>query len=72
MPATHDDAVLMLELAKWGSMIGIEEAAREVFSDDFDIEAAEVSDPSVGKLLNYGGDDRDSREERTPRPRARL
>ena len=31
MPATHDDAVLMLELAKWGSMIGIEEAAREVF-----------------------------------------
>jgi hypothetical protein len=54
MPASHHDAVLMIELAKWGSMVGIDEAAREVFADDFDIDAAEVSDPSVGKLLMYG------------------
>lgn len=54
MPATHDDAILMIELAKWGSMVGIDEAAREVFADDFDPEAAEVTNPSVGKLLMYG------------------
>ena len=54
MPATHDDAILMIELAKWGSMVGIDDAAREVFADDFDAEAAEVTDPSVGKLLMYG------------------
>ena len=54
MSATHDDAVLMIELAKWGSMVGIDEAAREVFADGFDAEAAEVTNASVGKLLMYG------------------
>jgi hypothetical protein len=54
MPATRDDAILMIELAKWGSMVGIDEAAREVFADDFDAEAAEVTNPSVRKLLMYG------------------
>jgi hypothetical protein len=54
MPATHDDAILMLELAKWGSMVGINEASREVFADDFDAEAAEVTDPSVSNLLMFG------------------
>ena len=36
MAATHDDAMLMVELCKWGSMAGIDEAAREIQSDDFD------------------------------------
>jgi hypothetical protein len=54
MAATHNDAVLLLELAKWGSMVGIEDAIREVFADDFDAEAAEVADPAVGKLLMFG------------------
>ena len=36
MPATHDDAILMVELAKWGSMIDLDDASREIFGDDFD------------------------------------
>ena len=54
MPATHDDAMLMVELAKWGSMIGIDDASRALFSDDFDPEEAEATDIAVGKLLMYG------------------
>ena len=54
MSATHDDAVLMVELAKWGSMIGLAEASRELFADDFDPNAAEVTDPSVSNMLNFG------------------
>jgi hypothetical protein len=54
MPATHDDAVLMIELAKWGSMIGLGEASREIFADDFDPNLAEVTDASVSNMLNFG------------------
>ena len=54
MPATHEDAMLMVELAKWGSMIGIEDATRELFADDFDPEVAEATDQAVGKLLMFG------------------
>ena len=54
MSATHDDAILMIELAKWGSMVGVFEASREVFGDDFDAEAAEVTNPSVSKLHMFG------------------
>ena len=54
MSATHDDAMLMVELAKWGSMSGIDEAAREIISDEFDPEAAQASDPNVHKVLMFG------------------
>jgi hypothetical protein len=54
MTATHDDAMLMVELAKWGSMAGIDEAAREVMSDHFDPEKADAEDPSVSKVLLFG------------------
>ena len=54
MPATHDDAILMIELAKWGSMSGVDEAIRELFGEGFDVETAEVSDPSVAAMLKFG------------------
>ena len=54
MAATHDDAMLMVELCKWASMAGIDEAAREIQSDDFDPESADVLDPSVSKMLMFG------------------
>jgi hypothetical protein len=54
VPATHNDAMLMVELAKWASMSGVNEAAREVFADDFDPDAAEVTDPSVSAILMFG------------------
>jgi hypothetical protein len=54
MSATHDDAVLMIELAKWGSMIGVSEASRELFADNFDPDTVEVTNPSVGNMLMFG------------------
>jgi hypothetical protein len=54
MPATHEDAVLMVELAKWGAMIGLGEASQAIFADDFDPDAADVSNPSVHTMLVHG------------------
>jgi hypothetical protein len=53
MPGSHDDAILMVELAKWGSMIGLSEASREIFADDFDPNGVEANDPSVQTLLIF-------------------
>ena len=53
MAGTHEDAMLLVELAKWGSMIGIDEASRTIFADDFDPDAAETSDPQVQRTLLF-------------------
>lgn len=53
MAGTHEDAVLVVELAKLGAMNGLAEAAGEIFADDFDPDAAELSDPSVRIVLGW-------------------
>ena len=53
MAGTHNDAVLVVELAKWGSMIGYGDASRAVFSDEFDPDTAEASDQSVQTILLF-------------------
>ena len=51
MPGTRDDAMLLVELAKWGAMMGLDEAAQAIWSDDFDPDAADAQDPAVRKIL---------------------
>lgn len=53
MAGTHEDAVLVVELAKLGAMNGLAEAAGKIFADDFDPDAAELSDPSVRIVLGW-------------------
>src|SRR6185312_16307615 len=53
MAGTREDAMLIVELAKWGSMIGLPEASRTVFSDDFDRDSAEALDPHVQTMLVF-------------------
>jgi hypothetical protein len=53
MPGTNHDAILIVELSKWGAMSGLPDAARTIFADDFDPNTAELSDPAVQKVLNY-------------------
>jgi hypothetical protein len=53
MTGTHEDAVLVVELAKLGAMNGLAEAAAKIFADDFDPDAAELSDPSVRIVLGW-------------------
>ena len=45
--------MLIVELAKWGSMIGLPEASRAVFADDFDRDSAEALDPHVQTMLVF-------------------
>lgn len=53
MAGTHEDAALVVELAKLGAMNGLAEAAGKIFADDFDPDAAELSDPSVRIVLGW-------------------
>jgi hypothetical protein len=51
MAGTREDAQMMVELAKWGSMIGVQEASRKIFADDFDPDLVEALDPDIQPLL---------------------
>jgi hypothetical protein len=53
MAGTREDATLVVELAKWGSMIGLPEASRTIFADDFDPESAEALDAHVQTVLVF-------------------
>jgi hypothetical protein len=53
MAGNREDATLIVELAKWGSMIGLPEASRTIFADDFDSESAEALDPHVQTILVF-------------------
>jgi len=53
--ANRDDAGLLVQLAQWGTMMGFDEAARQVFEDDFDPDmAAEIGIAPVRKILQFG------------------
>lgn len=52
--ASREDGVLLVQLAQWGSAMGLEEAQHAVWADDFDPEEASVEDPLVTRLLTWG------------------
>jgi hypothetical protein len=52
---THEDAQLMIQLAQWGTALGIQEAMPAVFAEDFDPESADaMENPAVRTLLMFG------------------
>jgi len=53
MAGTREDATLMVELAKWGSMMQLDEAMRTIWADDFDPETADVRDSVVQRTLLF-------------------
>jgi hypothetical protein len=48
---TIDEAQLVVQLSRWGTEMGLEDALAELFSEGFDPEKAD--DPSVRKTLSY-------------------
>lgn len=53
-PPTFEDAQLMLQLAQWGTALGIEEAMPAIFSDSFDPQSVDaMENPAVRKLLSF-------------------
>jgi hypothetical protein len=53
MSGTHEDAMLVVELAKFGAMIDLGEAVAKIFSDEFDPGTAELGDPAVRTVLGF-------------------
>lgn len=53
MPGSHEDAILIVELVKWGTMSGLPEAAGTIFADDFDPDGVEANDPAVRTVLAF-------------------
>ena len=53
MAGTREDALLIVELAKWGSMIGLPEASRKIYADDFDRDSADAQDEAVQTTLFF-------------------
>jgi hypothetical protein len=54
MPATYDDANLVMQIVRWGTEMGLAEAVVTVLADEFDPQTASPEDPSVRKVLNFG------------------
>jgi hypothetical protein len=54
MPATYDDANLVMQIIRWGTEMGLADAVLAVLADDFDPETASTGDPSVQKVLSFG------------------
>jgi hypothetical protein len=52
--ADREDATLLLQLAQWGTSLGLQDATRAVFADDFDPEAAGEQDEAVNRILTFG------------------
>jgi hypothetical protein len=50
---TRDDAFLMVELAKWGTAMGLGDALVDVLGEDFDPEEADLSNASVRTILQF-------------------
>jgi hypothetical protein len=53
MAGTHEDATLMVELAKWGAMIELGKASGIIFGEEFDPESAGMRDEGVQSILVF-------------------
>jgi hypothetical protein len=50
---TNEEAQLVVQLSRWGTEMGLEEALAEIFSETFTEDQAAGDDPSVRKALSY-------------------
>jgi hypothetical protein len=50
---TREDAQLMLQIAQWGTSLGVNDAWPQVFSDEFDPYEADATEPNVQKILTF-------------------
>ena len=54
MPATYDDANLIIQLVRWSTELGVEDAAHALFAEVFVPSKASMNDPPVRKMLQFG------------------
>jgi hypothetical protein len=54
-PPTIQDAQLMIQIAQWGTSLGLEDALPQIFAEDFDAQLADaMEDDAVRRVLMYG------------------
>jgi hypothetical protein len=52
---TRDDALLMVQLARWGTELGVQDAIARILADDFEPDTADMLvDESVRTMLVFG------------------
>jgi hypothetical protein len=54
MSANKEDARLLVQLAQWGAMIGLNDATAALFDDAFDPDTATSQDRNVRAVLTVG------------------
>jgi hypothetical protein len=54
VPATYDDANLVVQLLNWSTQIGLMDAITTITEDDFDPTSARADDPAVRSVLIFG------------------
>lgn len=53
MAGSQQDAILIVELSKWGAMLGVNEASRVIFSEDFNPDDLADNGPHVRTMLTF-------------------
>ena len=52
---TRDDALLMIQIAQWGTSLGVHTAMPRIFAEDFDPDTADaMDDEAVRTMLMFG------------------
>jgi hypothetical protein len=54
MVATYDDANLIVQLVRWSTEIGLDDASHTLFAEGFEPESSSVDEPAVRKALTFG------------------
>jgi hypothetical protein len=54
VPATYDDANLIVQILNWSTKLGLMDAVSTVMGDQFEPAAARTSDPAVRAVLMFG------------------
>jgi hypothetical protein len=52
--ATYDDANLIVQLVRWGTEMGLDEAVQVLFTEGFEPSSASTDEVSVRKVLGFG------------------
>jgi len=52
--ATPEDGALVVQLVRWGTEMGLDEAMHALFSDGFDPEKVSIDEAPVRKALTFG------------------
>ena len=54
MVATYDDANLVVQLVRWGTEMGLDDAVQTLFAEGFEPESASLDESAVRKMLTFG------------------